>query len=776
MNDAPIRSSAPRFVGERVLRKEDGRLLTGKGAFVDDVSLPGMVVAAFVRSPIARGRIRSIDMETALDVPGVRGIYTAKDLLRYPAECTSSFNSLNGPSPVVRPLADGDVRYAGDPVAMVLADNRYIAEDAAALVEIEYEEEQPVVTIAQALAGKPVHSGLPDNIAGTVSSDDDTIDAVFADAAHVVTGTIVHQRQAHASMETRGILATRNGPDNVLIHIACQSPHRIAAQLQNAFQLPGMHFHVISNDTGGSFGLKANCWREEIAVVAAALIIGCPVKWTEDRLENLTSACQAREQEARIRLAFDADGKWLAAEVDHLNNIGSYSTGGDASGLAMIMFPGPYHLPNYRYRTRSLYSNTPGQAAYRGPWMMESLARETMLEKAARQIGIDPIELRRRNLVTSGDLPHPLSKGFVLDRITPRETLDKVVQHIDVPRFRALQARAREEGRYLGLGFATYVEPTTFALFGGNFASEGAQVQIEPNGKVHAVMSTHSQGHGTQTTMAQVVADQLGVDLADVTVLDGDSHVGGYAAGASGSRQAVAGGGAALVAARRLSEKIKAIAAHLLNATPETIAIERGQVHVKGVADMTTSLAAIAAIAYFQPDRLPVGMEPGLSATSRYRPPPVVFSNATHACIVEVDAETGQVEILRWVACEDCGRQINPAIVEGQVAGGLAQAIGGVLLEEISYDAAGNPTAVTFKDYLLPTIHDVPKIEFLHLETLSHSEGGFKGVGEGGAIVGPPTLVNAIADALAPFRADCLNLPLSPPRLLAAMSRQDKDG
>jgi carbon-monoxide dehydrogenase large subunit len=369
-------------------------------------------------------------------------------------------------------------------------------------------------------------------------------------------------------------------------------------------------------------------------------------------------------------------------------------------------------------------------------------------------------------MITAADQPHTMPTGMVVYGVTPGETLDLVLEKLNLAAFRAEQAEARAQGRYLGLGVAVYVEPTTMAMM-GLLSSDSAQIRIEPTGKVTAVLSTHSQGHGTQTTHAQIVADELGVPLEDVTVLEDDSSRGGFGPGAGGSRQAVSGGGAAIHASKVLLEKLKRIAGHLLNANPDDLQIERGVVRVVGVDEVTTTIKRIAETAYFEGDRLPPGMELGLEAQYRYRPPPIVFSNAAHACVCEVSAETGVVKILRWIASEDCGVMINPSVVEGQIAGGVVQGIGGVLYEQISYDAYGNPTAATFKDYLLPTAHDVPVIEFCHLITPSISEGGFKGVGEGGAIIGPPTMVNAVADALAPLGIRCLDLPLTPPKLLA---------
>ena len=423
-------------------------------------------------------------------------------------------------------------------------------------------------------------------------------------------------------------------------------------------------------------------------------------------------------------------------------------------------------MPRYSFLSRGWYSNTVGLAAYRGPWAMESLARETLLDRAARQMGIDPIDLRRRNMITAADQPCASSLGVQLEDITPAECLDRLLEVVDVAAFRVEQAKARAEGRYLGLGVAAYVEPTGSAGSIGVMSGELAQIRVEPTGKVTALMSTHSQGHGTATTMAQVIAETLGVAYDDVTVFEGDSSRGGFGPGAAGSRQGVIGGGASLKAAELLAGTIKRLAAHLLNANPDDVRIEDGMVRVMGAEEMSRSLRQIAEIAYGEPDRLPDGMEAGLEAQYRYTPPPITFTSAAHACIVEVDVDTGFVSIKRWVSSEDCGVIINPAVVEGQIAGGLAQGIGSVLLEEAAHDSRGNPTAVTYKDYLLPTIFDVPDIEYIHACTPSKSAGGFRGVGEGGAIIGPPTLVNAIADALAPFGEIPLALPLTPTRLL----------
>lgn len=757
--------NAERYIGKRITRKEDGRLLTGSGTFVDDVILPGMLHAAFHRSPIARGKIRSIDLAAAKEMPGVWAIYTADDFEPLGLDLRAGYD---GPMPrrKVGPVAAGSVLYVGDPVALVIADNRYLAEDAAAMIVVDYDEEDPLVSLADAREGAPVHADMDNNVAAIVAlPEDPELEQIFSRAPHVVTTTIRHQRVAHSSMETRGVVVSRRGDRELVVHIGSQSPQTTARFLTDILGLSGASIRVVSKDVGGSFGLKSRPWREEVAVIAAGLLLSRPIKWIEDRYEALISSNQAREQECTLRTAFDHAGKLLASHAVGALNNGAYPHYPDANAAAMSFMWAAYKVSKYGFVTQGLHSNTVGLAAYRGPWALESLARETQLDIAARRIGMDPIEIRRRNLVTACDLPHTTSMGMVLEDVTPSECLDELLRVFDIEAFRREQAQARSEGRYLGVGICTYIEPTAAGSF-GPMATEVAHVRIEPTGKVTAALGTHSQGQGTQTTMAQIIAENLGVLVDDVSIFQEDSSSVGFGAGAGGSRQAVIGGGAAVGASQELLAKVKQTAAHLLNANPEAISLQGGTIKVDGAPEMSRSLREIAEIAYGEPARLPSGTMPGLEVTFRYHPPPITYASAAHACVVEVDAETGIVAIKRWIASEDCGVVINPAIVEGQIAGGIAQAIGQVLLEKIDFDARGNPTAATFKDYHLPTYSDVPDFDFTHIVTPSKSAGGFRGVGEGGNIIGPPTLINAIQDALAPFGELKLDLPLTPPKLM----------
>ncbi|RYH14382.1 MAG: xanthine dehydrogenase family protein molybdopterin-binding subunit, partial [Alphaproteobacteria bacterium] len=714
---APFR----RMVGERAPRKEDARLLTGRGQYVDDVRMPGMLHCVFLRSPAARGRITRLDTAAAAELPGVHAVYTQSDFLAQPVKFTTFFFT-----PILSPitmLADGRVACVGDPVAMVIAESRAIGEDAAALIELEIEREDPVVTIADAQTGTPVHPLSQTNLAQEMGAAEipEPVRAALDMAAHRITRTVRHQRIAQSPMESRGCVASADGAEELTIHMSCQSPHFVARYVADALDLPPEAIRVIAKDVGGAFGLKNMPWREEMAVIVAARMFRRPLKWIEDRYEALTASSHAREQEITLSVGFDAEGRMLAAHGDCSINNGAWPMGEDCN-IAVHMFMWPaYKLPAYSFHTRGWYTNTMGLGGYRGPWALESLIRETLLDDAARQIGIDPIDLRRRNLVTAADQPMTTTMDITVTDITPSECLEKLVTHIDVPAFRAEQAEARRQGRYLGLGVTSYVEPTAVAGIMAPLTGETAQVRVEPNGKVVAMLSTHSQGHGTATTMAQVIADRLGVPYDDVTVFEGDSAIGSYSASAAGSRQGVIAGGASWRAAELLAEKIKRIAAHLYNASVEAITIVDGIIHVEGAPEMSRPLREVAEIAHGEPFRLPEGLETGLEAQFRYQPPPMTFTSAAHACIVEVDSDTGFVAIKRWVSSEDCGTIINPGIVEGQIAGGLAQAIGQILLEEMPYDSQGNPLAATFKDYLMPAYCDVPDFEYLHANTPSQT-------------------------------------------------------
>lgn len=764
-----------RYVGQRVERREDARLVTGHGTYVDDVAVQGVLHAAFVRSNVARGRITSIDVEAALSVPGVVAVLTGADLN---SEVQEFWLDYEGPGSSVRPfrlMAEGDVRFVGESIAMVLAESRYEAEDGAEMVVVEVEEEPPVVTMDDALAeGAPlVHPERAGNVHNRIEpGDDPELDAIFSSAPHVVTETFSQQRYTCVPMEARGIVASWDPfREELLVHVSTQGPHGVRTQLARVMGLPDHKVRAIMPDVGGGFGQKMFLIPEEIAVPLAARRVGRPVKWIEDRRENLMAGQHAREDRVTVSFALDDDGRILGARADFTENVGCFPAGGSSSiGFSSMVFPGPYRIPKYRATARSVYTNTNGRCSYRGPWMVETVAREQMMDRAAAELGMDPLELRRRNAVRSDDLPYTTAAGLVYDQVTAAETLEQAAEMVGYDEFRRAQQAARAEGRLVGIGVSLFTEPSGIAA--GTLSTEAATVRVGFGGKVEVITSSASHGQSLETTIAQVVADEIGVDFEDVTVVQGDTAATPYGPGTGGSRSAVLSSGAAREAARAVAAKILQVAAHRLEADPGDLEIKSGRVSVVGTPVAGMTVAEIARLAYSSPDMMPPGESLGLEAHARYRPSaPFTWSNACHICTCEVDPATGAVRLDRYVVSEDCGIMINPNVVEGQIAGGVVQGIGGALLEEMSYDSAGNPLATTFVDYLLPTTTEVPVIEYGHIETPAPTnEGGHKGLGEGGAIGSPPAVVNAVNDALAHLGVRLTAQPLTPARVADAIA------
>ena len=471
-----------------------------------------------------------------------------------------------------------------------------------------------------------------------------------------------------------------------------------------------------------------------------------------------------------MRIAFDAEGLIQGTYLDFVSDCGAYPTPWPVGTSAVVgwLFPGPYRVPSGGFRARTIYTNTAGRSAFRGPWQFETLAREVSLDIAARKMGMDPVDLRRRNLLRREDLPYINPSGQSYDSISPLETFEKTLEMLDYRAFRRDQEQACQKNRYLGVGLSNYVESTTAGF--GYYATEAATIRIEPSGKVNVYIAGGSSGNSIETTVVQLAADALGVNMADVATIQGDTAVTGFGAGAAGSRSASMTAGAIRDTAAILSQRIRSIAAHKLEASIEDIEVADSRVFVRGSPSVALSLSELAQTAYFDPYSLPPGVEAGLEASARYTTPTRrVWVNATHLCTCEVDISTGEVTLLRYIVSEDCGPMINPNIVEGQIAGGVVQGIGGVLHEHLAYDDDGNPLATTFMDYLLPTASEIPVMEYGHIETPSPGPGGYKGVGEGGAVGAPPAVVNAVADALAPLGVKVTRLPLGPTQISALL-------
>jgi carbon-monoxide dehydrogenase large subunit len=765
--------TAGRFVGQSVKRVEDGRLVAGSGQYVDDVRLPGMLHGAFLRSDLARARIRRLDTFAAAGLDGVVAVLTADDLNRH---VDSLRSSVNPPDLAIVPghvLAPGDVRFVGDPVALVIADDRYLAEDALELIDVDYEPLAPVVDYEQAATSPHlVHPELGTNLGASDSGGDPGLAAVFESAHLVVTETFHQQRQCNMPMETRGLVAHwQRHAGRLDLWASTQSPHELAFTAARVLGIGEHQVRVHMGDVGGAFGQKVYAGRDEMALLLAARDLGRPIKWIEDRRENLMAANSARVDRLTVTMAVDADGRILGAEIDHLSDSGAYPLGGAPAKSAQLvsMFPGPYRIPRLGWSTATVFTNTVGRGAYRGPWQMETVGRELMMDLVAQRLGLDPLDFRSRNVIERAELPHTSPTGRVYEQISPAETLEQAAEMVGYHSFRTEQAEARAQGRLMGLGLSLFIEPTASGR--GVFGTEGAVVRIEPDGSITVAMGTGSHGQGLETTIAQVVADELGVEMERVILRQGDGTPYGF--GTGGSRSAVIAGGAAQAAASGVRSRIERIAAHLLEAAPEDIVVDRGSAYVAGTPARRISVADVADAAYRRPEALPQGVPEGLEHTARYRAPEVTHSNAAHACVCEVDSRTGIVRILRYVVSEDCGNMVNPMIVEGQIAGGVVQGIGGALYEWAPYDADGNPQATTLLDYVMPTAAEVPILEHGHVVTPSDTPGGHKGVGEGGAIGAPACVVNAVNDALAPLGIRLARQPLTPDAIISAIAEAE---
>jgi aerobic carbon-monoxide dehydrogenase large subunit len=777
-----------RSVGARVLRAEDPRILTGKGVYIDDVVVPRMLHAAFLRSTVPHGRLISLDVSEARALPGVVAVYTGADMeSRSTAGIPGSTIGMNMMPGIKIPasyaLATDKVRYVGDPIALVVAESRAVAEDALELIVEDIEMLEPVVTYADALdPSSPVlFEEFEDNIAltGEVAMGD--IDAVFARADRVVSATVSVHRHQPVPMEGRGSIADWNpGEEELTIHTSTQSPHLVRLLMSPQLGIPMENIRVISGDVGGGFGLKMGLFREDVALAVAAIALARPVKWIEDRGEHLATAGQAREEMAEMEAAVTTDGVLLGLRMNVTLNAGAYPSdpfpGAMYVGSVSGSFQGPTKIEALSATSTSVFTNKSTYVAYRGPWATADFMRERLLDIIARELDLDPLDVRRRNYVHRDEPPLAMLSGQLFLGVTTQESIEQAARIAGWDEFRVRQQAAREEGRYLGLGMASYLEAApgpknpdaADAGGGGIMGNEVSHVSVEADGSISIITQQHPHGQGHQTTLAQVASDELGVPFDAITVRYGDTQFTPFALVATGgSRAATMANGSVLHASRALREKILAIAAELLEAAPQDLEIHGGTISVAGTPSITLSLAELARVVAEEPERLPDGVDRDLEGTASYDGGLGGWSGGTHCCFVEVDIETGMVEIQRYVVVEDCGVPVNPAIVEGQVRGGVTQAIGAVLLEQSAYSEDGQFLAGTFMDYLMPTTTVVPNFEIHHLESvLLDPDVNFRGVGEGGMIVAPAAIVNAIEDALAPLGVRVREQHLPPSRIL----------
>jgi carbon-monoxide dehydrogenase large subunit len=767
------------FVGQRLRRKEDPPLITGKGVYTDDMTLTGMLYAAFVRSPEAHARVTSIDASAAQARDGIHAVLTADDLeLAAPMPMAWVPPGVEIKTPEHWPLARGEVKHVGQAVAVVIGEDKYAVVDATEDVVVEYDPLPVVVDPEAALAeGSPlVHEQFGTNRTHQWGLGSEDMDAAWADADVVIERRIVNHRTHGAPIEPRACIAEYRA-GYLTLWTTTQIPHLTRSFLAGSMQMSEDHIRVVAPDVGGGFGVKLNHYPEEAVACAAARKLGRPVKWTETRSEHMTTSTHGRDQIDRVKMGVKRDGTITGIHVEIIADLGAYFqllTPFIPSFTAFVA-GGPYKIPRVRTDITGVFTNKFPTDATRGAGRPEATHLvELMVDQAAAEIGIAPVDIRRKNFIPKEDFPAEVAVGIVYDSGDYHGTLDKLLSKIDMDAFERERAELRERGIYRGIGFSTYVEicglapsrivgPHGVGIQAGFW--ESAIVRVHPSGSVTVFTGTSPHGQGLDTSMAQIVADRLGTTPDVVEVIHGDTNTGPYGMGTYGSRSVAVGGESVARAAEKVQDKAKRIVAHLLEAAPEDIEVSGDRFAVRGSPDKGMALAEVSAAAYV-PENLPDGMEPGLEETTFYDPENFVYPFGAHACIVDVDAETGRVDVARYVAVDDCGPAINPMLIEGQIHGGVVHGLGQALYERIHYDENGQLVTGTFVDYCLPSAADVPSIETDRTETPSPTNSlGVKGVGEAGAIACTPAVVNAVVDALRPLGVTFMNMPLSSMRV-----------
>jgi len=750
-------------MGRRLRRVEDPKLLQGRGAFVEDVALDGTLHVALVRSPHAHARVVAVDTRSAAQLAGVVEVLTGEDLdlPGVPAE------GLRGAKLALHPvLARGTVRYVGEPVAAVVATTRAQAEDAAAAVEVSYEPLEAVTDPAQALEGRVlVHPELQTNVAYRRQVRAGDPDGAFARAHRVVQATIRQQRVAAIPLEPRAVLASWDGARGLLtVWSSTQVPHDLRDALADILGLRVNQIRVVAPDVGGGFGAKLNTYPEEVLVAYLSRRLRRPVKWVETRRENLVATAQGRSQTGRFEVACDAQGRVLALRAHLLADIGAYtlSTTVDIPALTVRVLTGPYAIEHVQAEVVEVYTHKTPTGAYRGAGRPEAtFYLERLMDLVAAELGLDPAVVRRRNLLPKGAFPYKAPTGARYDSGDYRRALRVLLERAGYAELRRQQAEERARGRYLGIGLSCYVEVCTYGW-------ETARVRVAPDGSAVVLTGTSPHGQGGATGFAQIVADRLGIPPDRVHVISGDTLAIPSGMGTAGSRTLVVGGSAVLRAAEKVRRKMLRVAAHLLEASPRDVELRDGKVAVRG-SDRAVTVEEVAEAAY-QANRLPSGLSPGLDEEGSFVVEQATAPFGAHLCVVEVDPETGQVRVLRYVSVDDCGVVVNPLLVEGQIQGGIVQAMGQALMEEVVYDAAGQPLTVTLADYPVPRAVHAPAVEMHRTVTPSPTNPlGAKGVGEAGTIGATPAFANAVLDALRPFGVRHLDTPLRAERIWRAI-------
>jgi carbon-monoxide dehydrogenase large subunit len=767
------------MIGARIHRREDPRLVRGQGRYTDDFVRPNTAYLALIRSPHAHARIRSVNTTSAKEAPGVVAVYVAEDfekVISGAMPVAPAFVADKKTVPDRFPIAKSEVCFQGEPVAVVVAETKSQAADAAQLVDVEYEQLPAVMDLEKALEpGSPkVHEALPDNTGWDLTFSADA-DAAFAEAEVVVKERILQQRLAPTPMETRAVLAEWQDADRTMtMWLSSQNPHFIRLFIGGAMGIPESRFRVISPDVGGGFGSKISPYPEDYVVPAASKLLGRPVKWVETRTESVQTTTHGRGQLFDVEVAGKKDGTLLGMKVTQYLDCGAYmGTFSAFQACACLLAGGAYNWKQIAARTVGVLTNRVPTDPYRGAGRPEATHLcERMVDLFAREIGMDPVAVRKKNFLRPDQFPYTSHFGLVYDSGNYEGSLNKALGIAGYDQFRRDQESARARGKYLGIGVSTWIEicgfgpsAATAPATGGLALTESAHVRVFPTGSVNVYVGTHSHGQGHDTTFPQIVADTLGVPYDQIELRHGDTAEGpAFGYGTYGSRSLAVGGLAILKATQKVRDKAKKIAAHMLEAAEEDVVVDQGDFYVKGSPDKRKAFGEVAFAAYGA--GLPEDMELGLEAVAYFDPPNLVWPFGAHVCLVEVDPETGSVELQKYVAVDDCGNVINPMIVEGQLHGGIAQGIAQALFEEVVYDEDGTLKTGSLLDYSMPTINEIPNLTLDSTVTPSPTnELGVKGIGEAGTIAASAAVINAICDALAPFGIKHVDMPASPDRL-----------
>jgi carbon-monoxide dehydrogenase large subunit len=763
------RMAVSRYVGARVKRIEDPKLIRGEGVYLDDLPLAGMLHAVFVRSPHGHARIRKIDLRRAQAHPGVVAVLASPDL-----------QEIQRPLPVIPvdgmraadhlPLAAEEVRYTGEPIAVVVATDAYVARDAADLVEIEYDPLPAVIDLEHAASGAPfTHASWDTNTAFTSTVDQGDLAGAFRNAPVVVRQRMINQRVAPVSLEPRGTVALYDGSLGqglLTVWTSTQEAHAIRDGLGEVLGLEARRIRVVTPDVGGGFGAKLNTYPEDVVVAHLARRLHRPVKWVETRQENLLTTTHGRGQVIDIEAAADRDGRIRGMRSRILADLGAYLvyTTAIVPTLTPLMIQGPYDIPALRCELVALYTNTCPTGAYRGAGRPEATYYlERVMDLIADAAGVDPAEVRRRNFIPPSRFPFKAASGAKYDTGEYAKPLDEVLRLADYRKLLAGQAEERGRGKLIGIGLSSYVEICGFGPW------ELGTVRVNKDGTVTVITGTSPHGQGDATGFAQIVADILTIPIDQISVVSGDTLLVQYGGGTSGSRSMSLGGSAVHLAAQEVRTQILGIAANLLEAAPADLILAEGRVNVRGTPGREVAIAEVAEAAY-NGSHLPEGQAPGLEATSRFKSEGTTFPFGTHLCAVEVDPETGQVRIVRYLAVDDCGRVINPLLVDGQVHGGIAQGVSQALLEAVVYDERGQLLTRTLSEYGIPNAHLLPRIERgISVTPTPRNPLGAKGIGEAATIGSTPAVVNAVVDALSHLGVRHLDMPLTPERIAGAL-------